>query len=850
MGLGARFGVVLGIVALSAMFFPIVYQLQSLRGEIDTLRGQLSNNAAVSTLQVRMSQLEASIVVVSGLLYDKGKAVVQTQSQQTQPQTLPAPAATTPQECNPITLRCIAPPPASLSINWMCEDKNTGNPTVYFVIGHRNRPYQLLRLLVSISQVKTEARICKIGVVVADAKNIPEDGSAVNRSDIMNLIEQWSGPLGIDVTYVPVNITGSGFVKARALRSALEYLNVHHPNSIMFAIDVDMLIPPNFVNLILSKVVKGRNFFAPVPWSLYEGMPVTMDEGSGWWRETGYGNAGFFVSDGIANDAYVQDINKHDWGSEDEHLVQLLSSRGLRLNRERISGEAVVVVVDQNLALFQDICKNMGLIEKALATKETRFITRCIRQTPQIRRRLYSQPASSTSTSATTQVTSVSGSAVLRAVIDKYCAQYGPLKTYLVSFLEPTTIVLPSTQPPSTDTDASKPTASTTSSAQPTRSTGKTDPELLVYIHLLICMNVIDRFISHSSDMVTGSVDPTTEMMGCCKQLVGSTRGLDTVADAMTAKCWFYYARAAELSKMLPSIRSELLAAYRTATLRHMDETKATVVNLLLRNYLMYNLYDQADKLVSKVPVLTDQSTSASQLARYLYYQGKIKSMQLDYGEAYKFLQQAQRKAPQSAKGFHLSVLKLLCIVQQLLGEIPSRSTFGKADGPLSGYLAVTNAVRVGDLAAFRLAVDSRKAEFEADGTYSLILRLRHNVIKAGLRKVCMSYSRISLSDVAAKLHLDSVQDCEFIVAKAIRDGVIDATIDHEGGFIQSKENLDIYSTQEPRNAFHQRITFCLNIHNEAVKAMRFAPDAHKPKPLQTTSDSRAPEIDDDDDDF
>ncbi|KAH3759586.1 26S proteasome non-ATPase regulatory subunit 3 [Pelomyxa schiedti] len=158
--------------------------------------------------------------------------------------------------------------------------------------------------------------------------------------------------------------------------------------------------------------------------------------------------------------------------------------------------------------------------------------------------------------------------------------------------------------------------------------------------------------------------------------------------------------------------------------------------------------------------------------------------------------------------------------------------------------------IRVGDLAAFRLAVDSRKAEFEADGTYSLILRLRHNVIKAGLRKVCMSYSRISLSDVAAKLHLDSVQDCEFIVAKAIRDGVIDATIDHEGGFIQSKENLDIYSTQEPRNAFHQRITFCLNIHNEAVKAMRFAPDAHKPKPLQTTSDSRAPEIDDDDDDF
>lgn len=53
---------------------------------------------------------------------------------------------------------------------------------------------------------------------------------------------------------------------------------------------------------------------------------------------------------------------------------------------------------------------------------------------------------------------------------------------------------------------------------------------------------------------------------------------------------------------------------------------------------------------------------------------------------------------------------------------------------------------------------------------------------------------------------------------QAIRDGVIDATIDHEQGFIQSKENLDVYATQEPRAALHRRITFCLNIHNDAVK--------------------------------
>ncbi|KAH3762794.1 hypothetical protein Pelo_5336 [Pelomyxa schiedti] len=204
MGLWARFGVVLGLVALSAMFFGIVYQLLGFRGEIDTLRGQLVNDAAVSTLQMRMSQLEASIVVVTGIA-DKVKPVVQTQSQQTQPQTLPTPPTTTPQECSPDTLPYIAPHPASLNINWI----------------HRNRPHQLLRLLVSISQITTEARICKIGVVVADVKNIPEDGSAVNRSDIMNLIAQWSALLGIEVGYVPVNITGSGFLRVILVHHAL-----------------------------------------------------------------------------------------------------------------------------------------------------------------------------------------------------------------------------------------------------------------------------------------------------------------------------------------------------------------------------------------------------------------------------------------------------------------------------------------------------------------------------------------------------------------------------------------------------------------------------------------------------
>lgn len=58
---------------------------------------------------------------------------------------------------------------------------------------------------------------------------------------------------------------------------------------------------------------------------------------------------------------------------------------------------------------------------------------------------------------------------------------------------------------------------------------------------------------------------------------------------------------------------------------------------------------------------------------------------------------------------------------------------------------------------------------------------------------------------------------------QAIRDGVIEAIIDHENGYVQSKENIDIYSTREPMTAFHQRISFCLDIHNHSVKVMRLS---------------------------
>lgn len=51
-----------------------------------------------------------------------------------------------------------------------------------------------------------------------------------------------------------------------------------------------------------------------------------------------------------------------------------------------------------------------------------------------------------------------------------------------------------------------------------------------------------------------------------------------------------------------------------------------------------------------------------------------------------------------------------------------------------------------------RAVAEKYQAVYAADKTHNLIVRLRHNVIRAGLRRINMAYSRISLQDVATKL--------------------------------------------------------------------------------------------------
>jgi len=47
-----------------------------------------------------------------------------------------------------------------------------------------------------------------------------------------------------------------------------------------------------------------------------------------------------------------------------------------------------------------------------------------------------------------------------------------------------------------------------------------------------------------------------------------------------------------------------------------------------------------------------------------------------------------------------------------------------------------------------------------------------------------------------------------------------------------------VYSTTEPLKAFHSRLSYCLDLHSTAVKALRYPSNAHK-KNLESIEDRK-----------
>ncbi|KAE8212744.1 hypothetical protein CF327_g3644 [Tilletia walkeri] len=552
----------------------------------------------------------------------------------------------------------------------------------------------------------------------------------------------------------------------------------------------------------------------------------------------------------------------------------------------------------QLLALLR---QNISLLQRTITNVEPRFTARVIRTLPATRLRITQHPH------------------ILKQVIAQEATpQDSPLRAQLTALVHAP--AQPSAATTTTASSAPKaggdsmdvdyaPATTTTASATPAPTqplpsaptlSSETQFQVDAYLRLLVLIHLVDRKeYTEALQLARNAIDTVLAL---------NKRSLDQIG----ARTIFWLGRALELradsSKEgsekdagLAAERTYLLSLHRTASLRHDVEVEATLLNLLLRSYIVSSnppLFDQADKLVARAPFPKSSATN-SQIARYEYYVGRIRAVQLNYSEAHANFQQAIRRAPQLASlqqqysqskskkaaaaaqksgenkveggedvamdvdeggnkpvslppaaGFLQTAYKFLIIVELLMGDIPERTLFRSEilRPALAPYMSIVQAVRTGNLSLFQQTLQSHASQFQSDRTYSLILRLRFNVIKTGIRMISLAYSRISLKDITQKLNLESEEDAEYIVAKAIRDGVVGSTtggrggagaggwaglgggsrVDHEHGIMETREGGDVYASDEPQAQLQQRVDFCLQIHNESVKAMRYPLNTHK----------------------
>lgn len=345
------------------------------------------------------------------------------------------------------------------------------------------------------------------------------------------------------------------------------------------------------------------------------------------------------------------------------------------------------------------------------------------------------------------------------------------------------------------------------------------DPEVDAFVHLLVIVYAFDTDVAPATLEQLGKV--------CVQHLAKYNR---RSLDHFGAKIWFYYVRAAELAGHFHdrALYAELMTALRTSSLRHDYETQAMVLTLLLRVLLFTNRVSAASNLVAKT-TFPESFASNPLAARFHYYLARINAIELDYGTAYEQITAAIRTAPRTdaAKGFLHTATKLSVLIELLTGDIPPRKAFGSQREPelahaLEPYFALAKAVRLGDVAQFETALKEHKQSLIKDGNLALARRLRQNVIKTGIRVISLTYSRIPLKDVCLKLRLDSEESAEYMVAKAIRDGVISASINHQRGYMQSLDSLNLYASETPQQSFDERIRFCMGMHDDNVKSLRY----------------------------
>ncbi|KII73454.1 putative 26S proteasome non-ATPase regulatory subunit 3 [Thelohanellus kitauei] len=261
--------------------------------------------------------------------------------------------------------------------------------------------------------------------------------------------------------------------------------------------------------------------------------------------------------------------------------------------------------------------------------------------------------------------------------------------------------------------------------------------------------------------------------------------------------------------------------------LLHYEESCATLINLILRSYINNSLWSQAESFSCKCKI--PENASNAQQARFSYYCGMISLVHCRYREAvHKFSEAFTCSQNLNAIGLKQACVRSILISKLLLGEYPDRKLFVN-DCYFKGivpYFDLIKAVKLGSNKLFTAYITENSSYYIRDRTAEIVMRLHHNVLQAALVKLSLSYSSISLVDIAKKIQLEG-NDVEFVVAKAIKENIIRAEIDHCKGIVNFTPSDDYYHTNKSLKMLQSRSAHCQMLYRKFIMAMTYPKSAY-----------------------
>lgn len=197
---------------------------------------------------------------------------------------------------------------------------------IYFCSVLKNRSEHLKSMCASLAAMHNTAN-CHL--VLADY--------ASNDGDIRKILAELPFPSTL------VTLKKAYFNRAQGLNYAANHTKATG-NDILFFIDVDILVPVDFVGMLQTNVQLGHVWF-PVTYSLHRDKPVSVHKNSragkagahGWWRTSGHGMCGFTFQD-FKKVGQWKDLLGVTWGREDNDIAARTKNKGLIVVRDRCTG--------------------------------------------------------------------------------------------------------------------------------------------------------------------------------------------------------------------------------------------------------------------------------------------------------------------------------------------------------------------------------------------------------------------------------------------------------------------------------------------------------------------------------